>query len=85
MQIGSQFLGTIDFESGSYDWGTDYKKPELHSKDLIIYELPLRTFTADESSGVPEGERGTFTGLIKKVYFQSKPLMYWKIVCYAEV
>lgn len=35
-------------------------------KDLVIYEVPVRSFTAAESSGLPEGQRGTFLGLAAK-------------------
>lgn len=85
MQIGSQFLGTFDFESKPYDWGTNYKKPGLCFKDLIIYELPIRTFTADESSGVPEEERGTFKGLTKKVMFERAVSGWHKFTSQSEI
>ncbi|KAI3438769.1 hypothetical protein D9Q98_001187 [Chlorella vulgaris] len=64
---GSVFRGTFDFESAPFDWGSDYKKPNLPLKDLIIAELPVRLFTASESSGLPEGQRGTYAGLAAKV------------------
>ncbi|GMH43723.1 hypothetical protein BSKO_11645 [Bryopsis sp. KO-2023] len=66
-KFGSRFLGTYDFESEQYDWGANYKRPNIPFKDLVIYELPVRTFTADVSSEVPEGERGTFKGLMRKI------------------
>ena len=36
-------------------------------KDLVIYEMNVRAFTADESSGVSPEHRGTYMGLIEKV------------------
>ncbi|KXZ44609.1 hypothetical protein GPECTOR_64g103 [Gonium pectorale] len=63
---GSLFLGAFDFDSPAYDWGPDYARPQLGLRDLVIYEVPVRCFTADPSSGVPEPERGTFAGLAAK-------------------
>jgi hypothetical protein len=36
-------------------------------KDLIIYEMSVRGFTADGTSDVPEKLRGSYKGLIEKV------------------
>lgn len=41
--------------------------PNIPREDSIIYELHVRGFTADPSSGVVEAERGTFAGLIEKI------------------
>jgi hypothetical protein len=49
---GSVFRGTFDFESAPFDWGSDYKKPNLPLKDLIIAELPVRLFTG-VAGGLP--------------------------------
>ncbi|KAG2497653.1 hypothetical protein HYH03_004392 [Edaphochlamys debaryana] len=69
---GSLFLGAFDFDSPAYDWGSDYQRPTAPLKDLIIYEVPVRCFTADPSSGLPEAQRGTFAGLAAKAkYLQS--------------
>ncbi|CAG9464293.1 unnamed protein product [Pedinophyceae sp. YPF-701] len=65
--VGSVFRGTYDFAEEPFDWGADYKRPNVAWRDLIIYEMPVRSFTASATSGLPEGERGTFTGLAKKV------------------
>lgn len=64
-QIGSVFRGTFDFETPQFDW-EGVASPGHHLKDLVIYEVPVRTFTAAESSGVPEGKRGTYAGLAAK-------------------
>jgi pullulanase/glycogen debranching enzyme len=34
---------------------------------MIVYEMGVRSFTADASSGLPEGRLGTFLGLKEKV------------------
>ncbi|MGE5186323.1 MAG: glycogen debranching protein [Acidobacteriota bacterium] len=38
-----------------------------HEADAIIYELHVRGFTRDRSSGVAEAARGTFAGVIEKI------------------
>ncbi|GIL56414.1 hypothetical protein Vafri_11724 [Volvox africanus] len=63
---GSLFLGSYDFESAPYDWGSDYRRPGHTLNDLVIYEVPVRCFTADASSGLPQQQRGTFAGLAAK-------------------
>ena len=70
-QLGSQFYGTFDFDSESFDWGEDYQRPALAPQDLITYEMPVRGFTANPNSGVAEGRRGTFLGLADKVALQT--------------
>ncbi len=47
-----------------YDWGIK-KQPKLAFEDLIIYEMHVRGFTQDESSGVKH--RGTFEGIREKI------------------
>ncbi len=47
-----------------FDWG-DFKQPLLPMEDLVIYELHVRGFTKDESSGVTFP--GTFEGLREKI------------------
>ena len=47
-----------------YDWQGD-KPLEIPMKDLIIYEMHVRSFTKDESSGVKY--KGTFAGIIEKI------------------
>jgi len=69
-QRGSEFRGTFDFISNDkpFDWGgAGYKKPNHHMKDLIIYEMPIRCFTADASSGLPEPVRGSYLGVAEKI------------------
>ncbi len=38
-----------------------------HTHDLIVYELHVRGFTMDPSSGVAAPKRGTFAGLVEKI------------------
>ncbi len=47
-----------------FDWG-DMQSPLLPMEDLIIYELHVRGFTMDSSSGVTHP--GTFAGLMEKL------------------
>lgn len=48
----------------SYDWG-NFKQPELPFEELIIYEMHVRGFTKDETSGVRCP--GTFEGIREKI------------------
>lgn len=66
-QIGSQFRGTFELDAAPFDWGKDYKRPNLAPEDVIVYEMGVRSFTADESSGVGAGKEGTYAGLMAKV------------------
>ncbi|XP_039145419.1 isoamylase 3, chloroplastic [Dioscorea cayenensis subsp. rotundata] len=63
----SQFLGTFDFCNLPFDWGPDYKLPNIPETDLVIYEMSLRSFTADESSGLDSSIRGSYLGVIEKI------------------
>ena len=52
-----------------FDW-RDIQQPLIAMEDLIIYELHVRGFTRDESSGV--AHPGTFAGLLEKLpYLES--------------
>ncbi|XP_044511105.1 isoamylase 3, chloroplastic-like [Mangifera indica] len=63
----SKVLGTYDFDSLPFDWGDNYKLPNIPEKDLVVYEMNVRAFTADESSGLDSDIRGTYLGLIEKI------------------
>uniref|UniRef100_A0A1U8Q6M4 Isoamylase 3, chloroplastic isoform X2 n=1 Tax=Nelumbo nucifera TaxID=4432 RepID=A0A1U8Q6M4_NELNU len=63
----SKFLGTYDFTSLPFDWGENYKFPSIPEKDLVIYEMNVRSFTADESSGLDPDIRGSYLGVIEKI------------------
>ncbi len=47
-----------------FDWG-NFSQPMVPNEDLIIYELHVRGFTKDSSSGV--ANPGTFEGLREKI------------------
>ena len=49
---------------GSFNWEGDVH-PKIPARDLIIYEMHVRGFTQDPSSGVQN--RGTFLGIIEKI------------------
>ncbi|XP_077212723.1 isoamylase 3 [Tasmannia lanceolata] len=63
----SKFLGTYDFTTLPFDWGANYKLPNISEKDLIIYEMNVRAFTADKSSGLDPSVRGSYLGVIDKI------------------
>jgi isoamylase len=59
-------LKSVVVDPGAYDWegDTPLNRPSSRS---IIYEMHVRGFTRDPSSGVAEKKRGTFAGLIEKI------------------
>lgn len=67
-QVGSVFRGTYDFASEPFDWGKDYQRPNLAYEDLIVYEVPVRTFTASPTSNVDPEKAGSFLGFAEKVF-----------------
>ncbi|MCR4892114.1 MAG: glycogen debranching protein GlgX [Lachnospiraceae bacterium] len=50
----------------NFDWGKDGSLL-TPMEDLIIYEMHVRGFTKDASSGVKEGHNGTFAGVRDKI------------------
>jgi glycogen operon protein len=50
----------------TYDWEGDTPLQRPSSR-TIVYEMHIRGFTRDPSSGVAEKRRGTFAGLIEKI------------------
>jgi isoamylase len=53
-----------------FDWSGDRRA--MHTSDLVIYELHVRGFTRRANSGVTEGHRGTYAGLVEKIpYLQA--------------
>lgn len=52
-----------------FDWGS-FKQPLLPMEDLVIYEMHVRGFTMDASSGVEHP--GTFAGLREKIPYLKK-------------
>ena len=66
IQVGSQFRGTFELDAAPFDWGKDYVRPDLAPEDVVVYEMGVRSFTADGSSGVGRGKEGTYAGLMAK-------------------
>jgi len=63
--IGKAPLGMILAGEVPFDWTGD-RRPR-HDGDAVIYELHVRNFTRDPSSGVSDAARGTFAGVIEKI------------------
>jgi isoamylase len=59
-------MRSVVVDPDAYDWEGDQplKRP---SRDTVIYELHVRGFTADPSSGVDPHKAGTYVGLIEKI------------------
>ncbi|KAK9845743.1 hypothetical protein WJX81_001229 [Elliptochloris bilobata] len=66
-KVGSIFRGTFALDEPKFDWGAGYARPAIPLQDLIIYEMGVRSFTADASAGVPPADAGTFRGLQAKI------------------
>ena len=60
------FTGTWDFSSPGFDW-QGVAAPNHEEADLVIYEVGVRHFTGDPSSGLPESKRGTYLGIVDKI------------------
>lgn len=73
VQRGSQFYGTFDFTAKPFDWGKGYSRPAVSAGEYVVYEVPLRTFTASPTSGLPAERRGTFLGFLDKVSIKWQP------------
>ena len=59
-------IKSVVVDSHAYDWegDTPLNRPSART---IVYEMHVRGFTQDPSSGVAEKNRGTFAGLIEKI------------------
>ena len=59
-------MRSVVVDPSAYDWEGDQplRRP---SRDTVIYELHVRGFTADPSSGVTPQKAGTYGGLIEKI------------------
>ena len=66
-QVGSAFRGTFELDAAPFNWGKDYKRPNLAPEEIVVYEMGVRSFTADESSKLGPGQEGTYAGLMAKV------------------
>jgi isoamylase len=59
-------MKSVVVDSSAYDWEGD-KPLKRPSSQTIVYEMHVAGFTRHPSSGVAEGRRGTFAGLIEKI------------------
>jgi glycogen operon protein len=59
-------MKSVVVETETYDWEGDQPLHRPFAK-TIIYEMHVRGFTRHPSSGVKEGKRGTYAGLIEKI------------------
>ncbi|MGM0507676.1 MAG: glycogen debranching protein GlgX [Fusobacteriota bacterium] len=57
---------SIIIDESQYDWDGD-KHPRIPLKDTFIYEMHVRLFTQDRSSGLDDKDRGTFEGILEKI------------------
>ena len=61
-----RFTGMYDFQSAPFDW-QGVAPPRTAPEDSVVYEVGVRHFTGDASSGLPESQRGTYLGLAAKI------------------
>jgi glycogen operon protein len=59
-------MKSIVVDVDAYDWEGD-SPPRRASAQTIVYEMHVRGFTCHPSSGVADGRRGTYSGLIDKI------------------
>ena len=59
-------MKSVIVDARLYDWEGD-KPLKRPSSQTIVYEMHVKGFTRHPSSGVSEGTRGTFRGLIEKI------------------
>jgi isoamylase len=63
---GKAALGILPAQGPSPD-ALPSNRPVPHTHDLIVYELHVRNFTNDPSSGLDDATRGTYAGVIAKI------------------
>lgn len=59
-------MKSVVVDPHAYDWQGD-QPLRRQSRETIIYELHVKGFTADPSSGVESAKAGTYAGLIQKI------------------
>ncbi len=62
--LGKAPLALLEAGLHAFHWHAPRPR---HEADAIIYELHVRGFTRDASSGVEEAARGTFAGVVEKI------------------
>jgi isoamylase len=64
-------MKSVVVDSSAYDWEGD-KPLKRPSSQTIVYEMHMAGFTRHPNSGVAEGRRGTYAGLIEKIPYLQK-------------
>jgi len=59
-------IKSVVTDPSTYEWEGD-APPKKPSSQTIVYEMHVRGFTRDPSSGVTDKNRGTFAGVIEKI------------------
>lgn len=59
-------MKSVVTDLSAYDWEGD-KPLKLPFSQTVIYEMHVGGFTRHSSSGVPDGKRGTYAGLVEKI------------------
>ena len=59
-------LKSVVIDMDDYNWGID-TYPRHSLEKTVIYEMHVKGFTADRSSGLDDTIRGTYKGLIEKI------------------
>ena len=59
-------MKSVVVDTGTYDWEGDQPLHRSFAR-TVIYEMHVRGFTRHPNSGVEEGKRGTYYGLIEKI------------------
>ncbi|WP_273272813.1 glycogen debranching protein GlgX [Maribacter polysiphoniae] len=62
----SSAMKSVVVDTSTYDWEED-RCPRHSFTQTIIYELHVKGFTKHPNSGMEEGKRGTYAGLIEKI------------------
>ncbi|BDD08346.1 glycogen operon protein GlgX homolog [Fulvitalea axinellae] len=68
---GPWSLKSAVIDSSLYDWEDD-EPPKIPYEESVIYEMHVKGFTMNPNSGVPEAERGTYSGVIRKIPYLKK-------------
>jgi len=61
-----QAYKSVVVDESRYDWEGDVPLKRPYDKSLI-YEMHVRGFTRDPSSGIEESKRGTYAGVVEKI------------------
>jgi isoamylase len=59
-------MKSVVVDPSAYDWEGD-RPLRRHSSQTIVYEMHVRGFTKDPSSGLSERQQGTYAGVIEKI------------------